>query len=126
MNKAFIDEMREALLSEKKRVEDELSRFAHRLKTKPGEPADFETDYPEAGSSEDDNAAEVANYSDNLSLESTLEKVLRDINVSLKRMDKGEYGVCRYCKGEISEARLRARPTSSSCVSCKKTLTQEV
>ncbi|MBI2485018.1 hypothetical protein HYW18_02650 [Candidatus Uhrbacteria bacterium] len=125
MNKPFIEEMKQVLLAEKKRVEDELSRFAHRVKAVTGE-ADFETDYKDTGSSEDDNAAEVANYSDNLSLENTLEKVLRDTNAALKRIEKDEYGMCRYCKGEISEARLRARPTSSSCVSCKKTLTQEV
>lgn len=124
MNKAFIEKIHEKLLEEKGKVEGELSRFAHRVKT--GGDVKFEAEYQDIGTGEDENAAEVANYSDNLSLESTLEKVLRDISSTLRRIEKGEYGVCKYCGKEIDEARLMARPTSSSCIACKKTLTQEV
>lgn len=123
MTKTFLAEMKEWLLNEKKRIEDELSRFAHR---RTGTETEYDTEYKDVGDSEDENAAEVAEYSDNLSLESTLEKALRDVESSLKRVEKGDYGKCKYCGKEIDEARLRARPTSSSCVSCKKTLTQEV
>lgn len=116
-------EMEENLIKEKARVEEELSRFAHRIK---GEnDVKHEVEYKDLGESEDDNATEVTNYSNNLSLESTLEKLLRDVTSALERMSRGEYGTCKYCSKEISEARLRARPTSSSCIECKKTLTQE-
>lgn len=124
MESAFAQEMKGKLLTEKARVEEELSRFAHRVE-KAGEET-FEVDYEDIGDSNEDNAAEVANFSNNLSLESTLEKLLRDINNALKRIEAEEYGLCKYCSKEIHEARLQARPTSSSCISCKKTLTQEV
>ena len=35
-------------------------------------------------------------------------------------------GICKYCDQPIDEKRLRARPTSGACISCKKTLTDEV
>ena len=124
MNQAFIDEMKAKLNEERENVETELSKFAHR-NPKAVDP-DFDTDYQNIGEKEDENASEVATYSDNLSLESTLEKLLRDVEKALGRIEKKEYGTCKYCNEEIEEARLRARPTSSSCISCKKTLTQEV
>lgn len=54
-----------------------------------------------------------------------LEKQLRDIKKALKRIEDGIYGTCKYCDQDIFEGRLKARPTSTSCVSCKKTLTHE-
>ena len=124
MKATFVEEMKALLLEEKAKLETELSRFAHR-NPKAGE-EDFDTNFPNLGDKEDENAAEVATYSDNLSLEDELEKQLRDILSALKMVDAGTYGFCKYCKQEIAEARLRARPTSSSCIDCKKTLTQEV
>lgn len=124
MNKAFVSEMKEKLLEEQKKLENELSQFAHR-NTK-AKSIDYDTDFPEYGDGEDENASEVATYSNNLSLEKELEKALRDVIAALKRIKEGDYITCKYCKTKISEARLRARPTSTSCIACKKTLTQEV
>ncbi len=123
MDPAFIKEMKELLLSEKTKLESELSRFAHRSNKKSD---DFDSDFPNFGDDEDENATEVATYSNNLSLESELEKALRDVTNSLKRVKDKSYGTCKYCQSEIAEARLRARSTSTSCIACKKTLTQEV
>ncbi len=78
------------------------------------------------GESEDENAAEIAQYSDNLSLEQELESALKDIESATNAIANGTYGVCKYCKQKIAEDRLRARPTSTSCIACKKTLTQEL
>lgn len=110
MKKEFIEEMKNLLIEEQIRLKAELSQ----------------NEFPEYGDDEDENASEVADYSNNLSLESELEKALRDVETSLKRIESGDYGVCKYCKSEISEARLKARSTSTSCIACKKTLTQEI
>ncbi|MBU4421662.1 TraR/DksA C4-type zinc finger protein [Patescibacteria group bacterium] len=77
------------------------------------------------GDKPDENAAEVAEYTKNLTLEDTLERALKDVNETLGRMENGEYGVCKYCKEPIAERRLLARPVSSSCIECKKKLTLE-
>lgn len=124
MNKAFLKQMNTVLEEEKKRLEDELSKFAHR--NPKAVQTDFETNFPNMGEKEDENASEVAQFSDNLSIENELEKALRDVESALQRMESGMYGICQYCKQEIDERRLLARPTSSSCIQCKKTLTQEV
>ncbi|NQV90453.1 TraR/DksA C4-type zinc finger protein [Candidatus Uhrbacteria bacterium] len=124
MGSDFVEKMKTHLEAEKIRLETELSRFAHR-NTKPGEP-EFQSEFPNIGDKEDENASEVAQFSDNLSLEDELEKALRDVESALKVIEKGEYGICKYCHQKIDERRLVARPTSSSCIQCKKTLTQEV
>ena len=102
----------------------ELSKFSHR-NTKASEP-DTQVDFKDVGNEEGDNASEVAQFSDNLSLEEELEKALRDIASAIKMIEAGTYGTCKYCKLPIDERRLLARPTSSSCIQCKKPLTQEV
>ena len=71
------------------------------------------------GRGEDENAAEIARYSDGLSLEEELVKAHRDVKNALSRIEAGTYGICRYCHESIPEKRLIARPTSSSCVKCK-------
>ncbi|OGH92024.1 MAG: hypothetical protein A2534_01485 [Candidatus Magasanikbacteria bacterium RIFOXYD2_FULL_39_9] len=108
------------LLEEKARLDREMAKFSK------NNAADGDTAFPDYGDKEDENAAEVADYVVNLSLEENLEKSLRDTNQSLERLKKGDYGICKYCKKPIEEKRLLARPTSSSCMSCKKTITQEV
>ncbi|PJE76846.1 hypothetical protein COV05_02370 [Candidatus Uhrbacteria bacterium CG10_big_fil_rev_8_21_14_0_10_48_16] len=124
MGSDFVQKMKTHLEAEKIRLETELSRFAHRNAN--SSETDFESDFPNLGEKEDENASEVAQFSDNLSLEDELEKALRDVESALQLIEKGIYGTCKYCHQVIDERRLIARPTSSSCIQCKKTLTQEV
>lgn len=124
MNDAFTAKMKEKLQDELERLTRELSKFSHR--NPQAKEADFVTDYQDTGDKEDENASEVANFSDNLSLEEELEKALRDVEAALQMIEEGTYGMCKYCHQEIDERRLEARPTSTSCIQCKKTLTQEV
>lgn len=120
----FIQEMKERLQKEKERLERSLSKFAKR--TGAADQEDFDTQFPEYGDDEDENAVEIADYTNNLSVESDLEKELRDVNNALKRIEDGTYGIDKYTGDPIGEARLRARPTSTSTVASKKTLTQEM
>ena len=124
MSAEFVQKIRVLLEQEKARLEKELANFAHR-NPKAAE-ADFVADFPDIGDRDDENASEVAQFSDNLSLEDELEKALRDVESTLELIEKGMYGICKYCGQHIDERRLIARPTSSSCIQCKKTLTQEV
>ena len=123
MDKEFIQKIKAQLENEQERLEKDLKQFASK---NPHNQDDYNADFPQLGDKEDENANEVAIYSDNLTLERTLEKTLRDVKNSLKRIDEGAYGICKYCNKEISIERLQARPTSSACVECKKALTQEI
>lgn len=124
MTAEFIAEMKQRLEEDKTRLERDLLDIGHKDPKRPGH---FEANYPESGSnSDDDNAMEIAEFSDDLSLEAKLEAELRDVTKALESIEKGKYGICKYCEKEIDRKRLEARPTSSSCISCKKALTQEV
>lgn len=117
MDQNFIKEMEQLLLDMKQKLEVDLKGYARKsADSKKG----FDAEFPDYGDKEDENAAEVATFTDNLALEQTLEGTLEDINSALARIAKGSYGLCRYCGKEIDIRRLRARPESSSCVECKK------
>lgn len=122
-SKNFFQEIKEILLKEKTRLENELNKFT---KKNPNVEGDYDTTFPEYGDKSDENALEISQYLANKPLEIALEHELLDINKALERLDKNIYGVCKYCHMPIDEKRLLARPTSSACVSCKKTLTNEI
>jgi len=118
----FLQKIKDILISEKERLEKELAKFTTKNKHVSG---DYDATFPDYGDKDDENAQEVAQYTANKPLEIALEKELRDVGKSLDRLEKGSYGVCKYCDQPIEEKRLLARPTSGACVSCKKTLTEE-
>lgn len=116
--------MKEQLIAEQQRLEQELSDIGSK---DPSLKNHYEAEYPESGgNSDDDNAMEVTEYSDELSLKGRLEKELQDTISAIKSIENGKYGACKYCGKDIQEKRLEARPASSSCIACKKALTQEV
>ncbi len=119
----FLKKIKLLLENDEKHLSEELARFTKKNKRLVG---DFDSTFPDYGDKEDENAAEVAEYATNLSLEQSLEKSLRDVHHSKKRLVDGGYGICKYCKKPIEEKRLLARPTSSACVACKKAIVQEL
>lgn len=123
LTKEFIEKVKNVLLESKERLEKELNKFT---KKNPNVSGDFDTTYPEYGDKDDENAQEITQYTNNKPVEIALEKELRDVKKSLKRLEEGTYGICKYCDEWIDEKRLLARPTSGSCVGCKKALTDEV
>ena len=124
MTREFLEMIRARLLEDKACLERDLNDIGKKNSKTAG---NFQVSYPESGgSSDDDNAMEVSEYADGLSIGSKLESELRDTIKALGAMEKGTYGICKYCGKEIDVKRLEARPTSSACISCKKTLTQEM
>lgn len=122
MKAALLQELETTLRAELTKLTGELERVSPQV-TK-GDA--FDADYNTNGDKEDESAEKAAEIGDNLSLENELSTAVRDIHSALKAIEHGTYGVCKYCKQSIDEARLRIRPTSTSCVACKKTLTQEI
>lgn len=110
----FLEKIKDILSKEKIKITGELTNNPET------------SGFPEYGDNLEDNAQEVTDFLANKPVEMALERTLRDINSALKRLDEGTYGICKYCDKPIDENRLLARPTSSSCVSCKKTLLDEI
>jgi DnaK suppressor protein len=46
--------------------------------------------------------------------------LLKKIDGSIARIDEDEYGLCKECEEEIPLARLKARPVTDLCISCKE------
>lgn len=113
---AFIKKIKAQLDEEKNRLERELGQ----LTDKEGR------DFPQYGDDMDENAFEVQDFTSAITIEATLESELKDVKKALKQIEDGTYGVCGYCNSPIEEKRLEARPTSTSCVACKKALKQEI
>ncbi len=122
LSEKTLKEIEAKLLDEKSKLENELAQISNKNEKNP---TDYQANFPDFGSSEDENAAEVTTFTDNLTLERTLESALRDTNKALANIKAGKYGICKYCGKEIDEKRLLARPASSSCIDCKRKLTLE-
>ena len=119
LDQKTIKEIEKQLLVQRKQVMDDLAD----LSRKDNHEADnMSAKFPEYGDKPDENAQEISDYSTNILTEKVLEKSLEDINSTLNRISKGTYGVCNYCGNTIAAKRLLARPTASSCISCKTEL----
>ena len=122
MNKNLIEELKEKMEKEGKSIEKELNKFAKKDDKLKG---DWDTIFPnfsggESGSGDMEKAAdEVEEYSTLLPIEHSLELKLKNINLALEKIKKGNYGKCEKCKREISEERLRAFPEARTCNDCK-------
>jgi RNA polymerase-binding transcription factor DksA len=104
--------LKEKLLEERRRLEEELGRFA-----KPtGAAGDYETQFEIIGTDEDENASEVEEYADHLALEENLESQLRDVTDALAKMENGSYGVCEKTGQSIPLDRLMAYPAARTIV----------
>lgn len=114
-----INKIKSELGERKKQIEKDLAEI---VGTKDGGVVKF----PDYGDKTDENAQETSEYSTNLATEKVLQSTLRDIENSLKRIEKGSYGFCKYCEKEIGEKRLLARPVASACIECKTKLQRAV
>ena len=47
-------------------------------------------------------------------------KLLAKIRGALERIESGDFGICESCGDDIGEERLKARPVTTLCISCKK------
>lgn len=121
-SEAFLGEMKAILIDEQGRLQSALERITN--KKRPS--SNSEALFPDYGQGEDESAMEVADFENSLSLEYEIEKSLRDVDAALVRIEQGTYGIDKYTNELISEDRLRARPTSTTSVESKKTLTQEL
>jgi len=113
MEKETLNKIKRKLESEKKRLEDELSKIAKKKGKK------FTPIYPEYGNRDEENAAEVEEYEIHLALDKNLEKLLSEVVIALVKIKNGTYGYCENCHEEINSERLEAFPAASTCITCQ-------
>lgn len=121
ISKKTLGKIKLELEKEKKSLEEELKKFAEKDKKLEG---DWDTRFPhfnggEVGSAALEKAAdEIEEYSTLLPIEYALETRLRNINLALKKIKKGRYGICEKCGEEIEERRLKISPEARLCLKC--------
>ena len=117
MDAKFIEERKQELQKRKQELLRELNEDAVQVADH-----DYSAKFVDYGDKDDENAAEVANFEKNLSLEKTLEVSLYNVDLALKKIEEGKYGLCEKCSNPINPDRLKAFPSASSCMDCKKKL----
>jgi DnaK suppressor protein len=112
LDSTTIEKLKQTLLSDKARLEAELSRIG----TPTGVPGDYKTTIEDMGTDSDENASEVEEYVDNLGVEKTLETQLKDVTDALKKIEEGTYGVCEKTGESIALDRLLAYPAARTAL----------
>jgi len=106
LSKKQLKELKETLLAEKIRLQNKLS-FETPLQT-------------QAGGDEVDSANSDIMRRSELRFATRESLYLKKVSKTLIHMETEEYGLCEDCGGNISFTRLKARPTSTMCITCKE------
>ncbi|MBI3120218.1 MAG: TraR/DksA C4-type zinc finger protein [Candidatus Kerfeldbacteria bacterium] len=114
---AFLQSQEKRLREKQAQLQSDLAAISDRDRGHHGH-GGFVPKYPEMGSDNEENAAEVAAYESTISAESVLEKNLELVDEALKRIPAGTYGNCVQCRVPIEAARLEALPEASMCRMC--------
>lgn len=117
MDPKALEQIKQKLLAEQAELEQRLRDIGTQ---DPQVDDNYKSRFPDYGNKEDENAAEVAAFSDRIAIEQTTEVDLKAVKEALQRISDGTYGKCRYCGKPIEEKRLLIRPTSGSCIACKR------
>ena len=110
------------LKQEREIIKKELKNFSKEDRKLKG---NWNTLFPyfdgEIGSAKLEKAAEeVEEYEAKLPVEHALEIKLRDIDLALKKIEKGKYGACEKCKKIINSKRIEICPEARLCIDCQK------
>jgi len=117
MNKELLSEFKENLEKEKIAIKKQLTTFADQ---DPNLKGDWDTRFPDFDGNIEEAADEVEEYASLLPVEFSLETRLRDVNLALAKIKKGEYGRCENCGKKIEEKRLKILPAARICMKCQK------
>ncbi|OGN29049.1 MAG: hypothetical protein A3A33_00115 [Candidatus Yanofskybacteria bacterium RIFCSPLOWO2_01_FULL_49_25] len=125
MDQQQLAKLKQDLLEEKARIEEELRGIATPNPLVKGDWVASASVKSDSSEPMDDRAHSVTDFEERRAVEQNLELRLKDINQTLARIDAGTYSVCTNCKSSIEPKRLLAIPTGALCMNCsqKTTLT---
>ena len=79
-------------------------------------PGGHKPKFMELGTEQGENAMEVEQFANDLSVTEDLESRLKKVEAALARIEDGTYGKCVAGGDIIDEARLRVEPAADTCV----------
>ncbi len=106
--------MRELLLEERARIEEEIQRLSRELEQAADETAGIDR------ADLADHGTETLEREIGETLEENAEAMLGEIDAALERIHAGSYGTCARCGQLIPEDRLLALPYATRCIECKR------
>jgi phage/conjugal plasmid C-4 type zinc finger TraR family protein len=114
MSKRDLSKLADRLLAEKKLLEAERARLNdHSGGGGDTELTDYDLNHPA------DMGSELFDREKDLALVENVNSLLDQVNGALAKIASETYGVCDGCGARIPEARLRALPYATMCVSCQ-------
>lgn len=109
-------QLRQRLEAERARLWDEKNKVGSRVNRRNGDELSAESQY-------DDHMAELGtdafDRERDLASMDSVESVLEEVEIALRKIEEGTYGVCDACGNPISAARLEALPYASLCLDCE-------
>jgi len=117
LDNKILEELRQKLIEEKKRIEENISKTES---AKKGTDREYETKFEDIDRDQEENADEMEMYESNMAVDESMKEELKKINAALERIKEGTYGLCKNCGKEIPVERLRAYPQAERCLDCKK------
>ena len=118
MKNELLEKLKKSLEEQKKSLQKELESFATK---DPNLKHNWDAKYPNREDGDkDEEADEVQEYNNKLSLEYSFESKLKDVNNAIGKIIEGTYGVCESCGKEIDEERLLACPEAKTCLKCNE------
>ncbi len=67
-----------------------------------------------------DQATQESDMDFNIHMKERDSKLVVKIKEALERIEDGTYGICEECGQTISEERLKVRPVTTMCITCKR------
>ena len=113
MNKQLLEDNKQKLLVEQKQLKTVLG---HETTTDVEFPGGHKPKFTEVGSEEGENASEVEQFANDLSVTEDLDARLAKVEAALQRIEGGTYGTCSVGGEPIEDNRLRAEPAADTCV----------
>ena len=103
------------LEEEKDKLISELSTFAIPSNQKVDDWTAVRENDPSNDNTPDEVANELEDLSEREAAETTLERQLRKVDLALKRIEDGKFGICEIGGEQIEEDRLSANPSARTC-----------
>lgn len=100
----------------KKILEKHLAALADEAKETVGEMVDDDDTFPDPN----DRATLESDRNFVLRIRDRERKLKVKIEQALERIADGTFGICESCGEDISEERLKARPVTTLCITCKE------
>jgi RNA polymerase-binding transcription factor DksA len=114
LDQEFIKKMQEKLEKHLAHINREMEEIATK-----NEDGNWIPKFVDWGDQWDESAEEQAAYEERLSYLRNIISIKAKIEHALDRINKGTYGLCDNCDGEISKERLEALPEASKCLNCQ-------